>query len=211
MQLNGQVSNFKQRAESAKDFWVGITPLSNCPDSVRAIIVDDKICNVPDQENIMTDPDVSIETLDKITKCAKSWGYDGQYTRIVGILSSQYVVAMSGGAIMGYTLGYGYPVVSGSADIEGTTGHETGHTFGLCDEGYGGGYCSNSGCASGYCMSSSGGTGCDAGSECCPNKPESNSIMCSSDMCNSGCTGGNQFASSSYAHLEKELNRYCRE
>jgi len=88
-----------------------------------------------------------------------------------------------------------------------------GHTFGLCDEGYGN--CLSDSCPSGIILGvCQEGTGeCfQMGSYCCPNSPELNSIMCSSDPCNRGCSFAQRFASTSYAHLENELivkNKYC--
>ena len=107
-------------------------------------------------------------------------------------------------------MGYDSHMVSGEGTMRTTTSHETGHAFGLCDEAYGGGYCPDSGCPSGYCSSSESGLDCVPGSECCPNKPEQNSIMCAdSRSCGGRCLNGEQFAPTSYAHLEKELNKYC--
>jgi hypothetical protein len=195
IQLNGQISNLEAKAEDSKNHWIRITPLSNCPDNIEAIAVTDKVCNA----NIC-------DALDGLMSCAISWGYGSVYTRIVGVAPGQYV-CQSG--IGGYTMYGATAVVTSDYYIGFVSTHEMGHTFGLCDEGYGSGPCSGVSCPSGWCTPG-GGSGCYGGGMCCPNKPETNSIMCSKDMCSSGCTfSSERFAPSSYAHLEKELNKYC--
>jgi hypothetical protein len=219
IQLNQKISNFKEKAESAKDFWVELTPLKNCPQNVEAVVVEDKVCDVPSDQSSLCrcfetqNPyycslaeSIFKTTMNNIEKCARSWGFDGKYVRVEGVLPGTYICKSGGGGILGYTNLYETRLVSSEAGILSTTSHEMGHTYGLCDEGYGGGYCS--GCASGYCASS--GTDiCVGDGYCCPNKPEYNSIMCSSNKCGTRCSPGSRFASTSYAHLEKELSKYC--
>ena len=134
--------------------------------------------------------------------CAREHGYGNIYTRIVGIKHGSYVCRPG---IGGYTQRYADVVVTIDAGIGLVCSHEMGHTFGLCDEGYGNSLCPH--CDSGICAL--GGTLCEGSGPCCPNKPEKNSIMCSRDICGRGCTFGRRFAPSSYSHLEKELNKYC--
>lgn len=192
IQMNTQVPNFDLLAQECKNTWVSISPLSNCPDNVGAIIIKDKICFV-DECNPFND----------LLRCAIDWGYGGQYTRIVGVKHGSYVCVPR---VRGFTLKNFEVVVTIDEDIGRVCSHELGHTFGLCDEGYGNSLCSH--CTSGIC--NVGGTGCSGRGHCCPNKPEQNSIMCSKDLCGRGCSYGNKFGSTSYAHLEVELNKYCR-
>jgi hypothetical protein len=73
-----------------------------------------------------------------------------------------------------------------SDSLAGTLVHELGHVFGLCDEGYG----KNTGCE-------------EATFSYCPNPPAKNSLMCSADMCETGCSQGENFSAASYKHLKK--------
>ncbi len=193
IQMNSPVPNFDSISQNCKNRWVGISPLKNCPDVVN-VIAESKICPVSNECNAFSE----------LLNCAKNWGYEGKYTRIVGIKHGSYVCLPG---IMGYTLKNYEVVVTIDSNIDLVCSHEFGHTFGLCDEGYGNSLCND--CASGIC--NVGGLECSGIGHCCPNKPELNSIMCSVDLCNRGCSFGNQFAPSSYTHLEKELNKYCGE
>ncbi|MEK6968360.1 MAG: hypothetical protein AABX51_07055 [Nanoarchaeota archaeon] len=198
IQLNGAVPNLQTAAENAKNIWTSISPLKQCPERVRAIAVTDKICNAPE-----------CDALDSLISCANSWGYGNEYTRIIGVLPpSKSFVCQPG--IRGYTQIYFPAVVSIYSSLSFTGSHEMGHTFGLCDEGYGLSPVSTSTCASGYV--SCGGTkcSCPVGSYCCPDSPEPNSLMCSANICGTACSSGQQFAPTSYAHLEKELLQYCQ-
>ncbi len=229
IQLNRKITNFNQKTEKAKDFWVSITPLTNCPESVEAIVVEDKVCIVPNQEDLCycssyleqclnegkncglafeyctKAQEIVFSTLSEIENCARNWGYK-DFTRIVGVMQGNWICIRGNVGMEGYTTPYDFRVIASEASLLSTLSHVLGHTYGLCDEGYGGGYCLD--CESGYCGNSV--TVCEPGDYCCPNKPEFNSIMCSLDTCMNGCSGGNRFAPTSYAHLEKELNKYCR-
>jgi|GEM_PF-2932556 len=191
IQINSPVPNFDSIAQACKDKWSSISPLKNCPDVV-SVIPENKICVVSNECNAFFE----------LLNCAKDWGYEGKYTRIVGVKHGSYVCSPRE---MGYTLKNYEVIVTIDNDIGRVCSHEFGHTFGLCDEGYGNSLCN--GCSSGIC--NLGGTDCSGAGHCCPNQPEQNSIMCSSDLCNRGCSYGDEFAPSSYAHLEKELNKYC--
>jgi len=98
--------------------------------------------------------------------------------------------------------------------------HELGHFFGLCDEGYATGDLETCSSKIATCKESKPSTKSDGSASsclicssgpCCPNKPEKNSLMCSYDGCERGCTSGSFFAKSSKCHLVKELanNGYC--
>lgn len=229
IQLNGKITNFKQKAEAAKDLWVDITPLKNCPENVEAIAIEDKICYVPDQADLCECSFYSEEclkegkncdlalyycinaerivftTLNTIGDCARNFGYI-DYSRAVGVFPGSWICKVRDGRVReGYTNLYGIHIVSSEESLISTISHELGHTYGLCDEGYRGGFCSD--CESGYC--GAGITSCEPGDYCCPNRPEHNSIMCSLDLCGHGCSDGNRFAPTSYNHLEKELSKYC--
>lgn len=217
IQLNSKISDFKQKAEAGKDVWVSLTPLSKCPDSVGAIVEENKICNVPDQAPYCNgDDSVADATLNAIRSCAQSWGYN-DYTRVEGVLPGDWVCTTSKQGVAGYTNIYSDVLVSSEGDIKGTSSHEMGHTFGLCDEGYGGAPCQD--CDNGNGICSYGGIDCHpaiSASSCisiggynCPDRPESNSIMCSDNICSTACSPGNVFAPTSYAHLEQELSKYC--
>jgi len=194
IQVNGNVQGLESGAQAGKDLWVKLSPLKKCPGKVRAIAVTDKVCSVNE-----CDP------FNALYQCVKSWGYEGKYTRLVGIVPRSYVCAPG---IRGLTGGYGYPMLSIAGNIEATSSHEMGHTFGTCDEGYGGSPCSR--CSSGYCQARNAGIDCDANGPCCPNHPEHNSIYCSWNRCGTDCTYATNFAPSSYVHLEKELDKYCK-
>ena len=220
IQLNEKIDNFKEKAEIGKDTWIELTPLHQCPDSVRLIVVDDKICQVPDQHLLCSDPitanNAFLKTNQAILDCVRKWGYNSIYTRVEGVVPGENVCCVEGGCLGGYTGGYGYPLVSSEYKIKFVSSHEMGHTFGLCDESYGGGTCTGNlfnTCESKYCSPIGGGMGCEPGPNCCPNKPEMESIMCpQNNICGrygTECTYAERFASTSYAHLEKELGEYC--
>jgi len=189
--MNTQVPDFSSLAEECKNTWVTLSPLSECPNAAEVIVVTDKICSTNEAD-----------AFDDLTNCAINWGYGGKYTRIVGVKHGSYVYQPG---ILGYTLKNGEIVVTIDRDIGNVCSHELGHTFGLCDEGYGNSMCSQ--CTSGIC--NIGGLRCSGSGHCCPNSPEQNSIMCSQDYCGRGCNEGNRFGLTSYAHLEKELISYC--
>lgn len=216
IQLNSNIPDFERKSQAGRDLWVQLTPLSACPDRVQAIAVTDRICNAPDQTIMCTGTETEMEqvyqqTMQALTQCAIDWGYGGNYTRIEGVVRDHdragAICCIPGeGCIGGYTGGYGSPLVSAEGSIESVSSHEMGHTFGLCDEGYGGGY--DNRCPSGY-SSPGGGTDCYPGSNCCPNHPEYDSIYCTLNLCNRPCSYAVRFAPSSYSHLENELNSYC--
>jgi len=212
IQLNSQITNFKQKAESGKNLWVQITPLSRCPDKVRAI-ADDKVCSgIPDQQALcdcfMYETNCGLadqaytQTLQRIESCAKEWGYDGKYTRVEGVLPGTYVCTVQNGGIQGYTNLYDTRLVSSEGSILGTSSHEMGHTYGLCDEPYG--IERSSSCPNGWKAQGE--------NYCCPNAPDGPCIMCSFTNPQTGCNAGSSFAQDDYRHLELELinrNKYC--
>ena len=192
VQLNQNFANFKAKAEADKNTWVRITPLSKCPDKVVAIAPEDKICYVQDSGQLdQVKPQAA-------RQCAIDWGY-ADYTRVVGVVNSIQ-------GAWGYETG-GIVIIQYAAFGGVTVPHELGHTFDLCDEGYGNEL--NSGCSSGLCGCGWLNCQCPGGCVCCPNKPEQSSIMCSSNLCSRACSFGMQFASTSYAHLDKVLTPYC--
>jgi hypothetical protein len=98
--------------------------------------------------------------------------------------------------------------------------HEWGHKFGkLCNEGYYIFPISKSSCESGYATGMfKGYGGCDETPEydCCPNVPETDpngrgSIMCSADVCGTGCVQGYFFTESASKAVRKALEEewYC--
>ncbi len=214
------IENFREKVELGKDTWIGLTPLKNCGDKV-GLIVEERYCEVPDQSLLCGNNDkivdkAFIDTNKAILECVKDWEYGDTYTRIEGILPGDNVCCIEGiGCVGGYTGGYNYPLVSSEANIQFVSSHEMGHTFGLCDEAYGGGTCTGQlfkTCESKYCSPVGGGMECEPGPDCCPNKPEMDSIMCTDPgICNreNECSYAEKFAPTSYAHLEKELNEYC--
>ena len=223
------VSDFENIVERTKDLWLKITPMKECSENMREIVITNIKCSIPPQQQLCDGVDsIAEETFNNIMSCAANWGFETLYTRIVGILPRENVCEIPGvGSAQGYTGGYNYPVVIGNVpgtnEPEGVGCHELGHTFGLCDEGYGGGYCTEDAegkiCLSGYCTPN-GGLECGASiyegdryiSECCTNRPQHDSIMCKKlrdDPCEHDCTYDPQFASYSYEHLEKELSMYC--
>jgi hypothetical protein len=214
IQLNGQISNFDQRAEQGKDAWVTISPLNQCPQRVKAIAITNRVCPGPDYTNYCRgDESVADAGFQALTNCEDTWPelepYRNLATRVIGVVPGSYLCSSRrGGEIRGYTSGAGGRYLVSSEDsITLTTTHEMAHTFGLCDEGYGGGPCTS--CNSTYC--NVGGTSCTRNlGDCCPDKPEQNSIMCTEDICNTGCTYGPGFAPSSYNYLEAVLNKYCQ-
>jgi len=213
IQLNGQISNFKQKAESGKDLWVQLTPLKQCPKKVRAIAVDDKVCSgIPNHQpvcqcfesgdNCNVVDGIIIQTLQKMEDCAKQWGYEGKYTRIEGVLPGEVVCSGSRSAIYGYTQLHDSRLVSAEDSIRSTSSHEMGHTYGLCDEPYG--IERSASCSSGWKAQGE--------QYCCPNVPDGPCIMCSYTNPETGCNAGSTFAQDDYRHLELELiqiNKYC--
>jgi len=196
VQLNGNVPDFNSRAESSKNGFVEKTYLSNCPEKVKALVVSDKICNVPDQSSVCGSSGQAVvdDTDRKIKECASSWGYTN-WQKIVGFLPSSFVCTVSGGGILGYARGYyAETVIVSQYSYVITTEHELGHAFGLCDEAYGNVPCS--GCSSGTCG--------EGTSYCCPNAPHcgENCLMCAG-------SGMTHFASQDYTHLTNELQNYC--
>jgi hypothetical protein len=212
IQLDGDVPNFQTKAEDAKDFWIEKTPLFACPERVDFIAVSDKICNIPDQNDICNGPNPSLtgsETMSAIANCVNSWGYSGDYTRVVGVLPGSEICSNSQGSVNGYTyINYEF-AISTEDSLSFTGTHELAHTFGLCDEGYGN--CVDNTCPSGLREGD-----CDPGicydvsSYCCPNGPNENSIMCTTDQCGRGCNAGLEFGSDARIQLESRLNSYCR-
>jgi len=222
-------TQFKSIAKSTKELWTELTPLEKCTGTVTEI-TPSSICQIPSQNDLCSGSvddsakdKIFRDTISNIFSCAKTFGYENDYTRIIGVLNRNTVCSGSIGSMEGYTGGYNYPVVVGLNKLEEVASHEMGHTFDLCDEGYGGGYCTKDSdgktCLSGYCTPD-GGIGCEAGdyiggsyaSSCCPNRPQKDSIMCkklSGDPCKYECTYADKFASYSYDHLEKEMSKYC--
>jgi hypothetical protein len=207
------MSNFKQKAENGKDLWVQLTPLKQCPEKIRAIAVDDKVCpGIPSQQplcdcfaygtNCQAADQAYTQTLQMIESCAKQWGYDGKYTRVEGVLPGSYVCTIGNGWIAGYTNFYDSRLVSAESSIQTTSSHEMGHTYGLCDEPYG--IERSSSCSSGWKAQGE--------DYCCPNAPDGACIMCSYTNPATGCNAGSSFAQDDYRHLEVELiqkNKYC--
>jgi len=192
IQVNQEVPDILERAERLKEKWISITPLRNCPEEVE-VVVAREICNDVDECKPLL-------TYARLIECARNY----RYTRIVGVKHGTYVCKPG---IGGYAPFYGIATIVADKRLEVYAAHELGHTFGLCDEGYGNSLCSH--CASNICLITNSNNECVGSGPCCPNKPEIDSIMCPEDTCGRGCSFAPQFAPTSYAHLQKELNKYC--
>lgn len=221
------IDNFNTKAESILNNWYSTSPLSStsCGGSVKKIVVDDRTCSVPSQSRICSgDEDALIQTEQNILNCVDQWGdelgFTGSYKRIVAMVPGTEICSLGELSANGYTIRATtteWVVVAenprdSSAGL--VTTHELAHTFMLCDEGYGNFICGS--CSNGICATD--GSNCEAdtsigqtcpGCDCCPNRPEHNSIMCSNDHCGRGCSPSSQFAPTSYNHLKQELNSYC--
>jgi hypothetical protein len=205
------ISNFETIAKSGRDTWASLSPFKTCSEQV-CYIFEDNVCSIS-----LTDRKNG-NALNLIRACANSRGYAGKYQRLIGVVAGNCVytyVNLLGETICvgGYTKINYDVIIAPSARINGVCSHEMGHTFGLCDEGYGSGTCSS--CPTGW--NSFGGSECYGNCYvrpgetlyCCPNIPEQNSLMCSMDSCGYGCTEGSTFSSSSYTYLETRINQYC--
>jgi len=192
IQVNQEVPDILSGAKRLKEKWISLTPFRNCPEEVE-VAVAKEICTNIDECNPLL-------TYTRLIECARNY----RYTRIVGVKHGTYVCEPGRG---GYAFIYGVAAIVADKRLEVYAAHELGHTFGLCDEGYGNSLCSH--CASNICLITNSNNECIGSGPCCPNKPEINSIMCTDDTCGRGCTFALQFAPTSYAHLQKELNRYC--
>jgi len=217
-------ATFREIGNNFRDTWVDITPFQNCPERVR-VVFSEYICEIPIQEEICSPhPEKAERTFREtnraILNCVKNFGYENVYTRVVGVLNKESVC----GNYYGYTGGYNYPIVISKPNVAPMGGiqyicsHEMGHTFGLCDEGYGNAICVD--CRNGFGgICSFGGSGCfgeTTSKQCkkeggidCPNIPETSSIMCTLDLCNRMCNYGTGFATSSFGYLDGELGEYC--
>ena len=210
IQLNGEIDNIEQKMNDIGFYWKEKTPLKSCDANVKVVKLPN-LCPVPNQAGICNgDATTYYETIYKIMECASESNYFGIYDRIVGFVRGDKVCEINVDgtvySVNGYSFGYGMPVVVASeVNYAEISIHELGHTYGLCDEGYGSG--PDTRCESGYSMS--GGSSCDAGDVCCPNKPEENSIYCTSNICERGCSYSFNFAPSSYKHLEENFKKYC--
>jgi hypothetical protein len=206
IQLNDEIEDFQQKAEELANKWKEMTPLKDCTAEVKVLKLS-TICNVPDQQGICNgDVSAYYQTFYNIMDCISKSNYFGFYDRVVGFVKGDRVCELSGARVEGYAFGYAMPVIVASqGNYLDIAIHELGHTYGLCDEGYGSGQ--DSRCESGYSMS--GGDSCDPGDVCCPNHPEQNSIYCTWDKCHRRCSYAFNFAPSSYDHLKKELKKYC--
>ena len=205
VQVNGQVSGIKSIGKQIEEDWTSMTAMKKCPNSVEAEVVDDKVCNVGKMG-----PRTLSSAYQKVKQCARDWGYANKYTKIGGFVPSPVVFRIGAGGAKGVTQRYGDVAFSGMMSPVDTMVHEFGHTFGLCDIGYGGGSCPKSQCESGYC--GSGGLSCSGNGPCCPNHPMQGSfgdIYCSVDKCNVGCHDAYRFTDPSKEHLKKELKEYC--
>ncbi|OGI14989.1 hypothetical protein A3K63_03120 [Candidatus Micrarchaeota archaeon RBG_16_49_10] len=213
IQLINKVQGFDSKAQTMTASWVSHTPLKDCPEMVKTIAVADKTCPAPDPTSIFSIANASgtmQQTSDALRKCASDWGYGGKYTRIVGVIKGKTALF----TILGYVTHYysDAVVVASSPEkisLQTLVTHELGHTFGLCDEGYW--ITVKKSCGSGYCYGNCAQDEVCRNSPpyCCPNSPETASMMCAFPRCSNGCTMGTAFAPSSYAHLENELNMYC--
>lgn len=204
VQVNSKVPNLKTLAERSKDDWVDRTYLKNCPGVVATETVS-KVCNT------QISASVTSTMYNNLRNCVRSAGYGNKYTRIVGIKPGS-VFNLGGISAKGFTNKGSDVVFATSASVPNTVTHELGHTFGLCDIGYGGGSCSQSMCSTGFCASDSGGLSCKPGSYCCPNYPlqgHFTDIYCSKDLCNVGCSDSPDFTNPSREHLKGELKKYC--
>lgn len=203
--------------------WIEKTKLKECSGAVGVKICSN-ICEIPEQDPICDPQDPMFsktfeDTMKAIEDCKKNC--PGVEARVVAILDSTSIcVIPSKGSVNGYTAGHGYPVLVAKSDagrnLARTTIHELGHTFDLCDEGYGGADCSidykGKQCMSGYCSPQSGGAECTSQPKpiCCPNRPEMNSVMCEMpSICNHKCSSGESFASYSKKYLDIQLAKYC--
>lgn len=223
VQVGGKVNDFEERAKRTTEKWIELSPLSECPTKVGMEVVGE-VCKV--------DPCSYPAIYSQVKSCAS--GYE--YTRIVALYPGSDVCG-----VYGFTGLYAeVVVVAGYSPIyEYVVAHELGHTFGLCDEGYGVVKCPD--CKAGIC-----GYGfpiCEISFDCkkclstvkkgdcgknafvcangscvlvrtasyeCPNKPSRDSLMCSIDKCGTGCSKGSNFSESSYVHLTNELSQYCK-
>jgi len=220
IQLNGKINNLQSQAEAGKNLWVSLSPLKSCPGRVQEIAVPDKICQVPNQAGICGgSSDVFTQTMQGMLDCADSWGYKGIYTRVIGVLPGDIVCSIGNGYILGYTDIYAESMVTAENNILETSSHEMGHTFGLCDEGYGiascpdcntrpNGICSFGGMS---CYPQTNAANCKAsGGYVCPEVPEYGSIHCSANVCSTPCSYAPKFSQSATEHLQKELSKYCK-
>lgn len=211
VQLNGNIADFENKAEQAKDHWIQLTSLSKCPEMVDKIARSDLVCSVPNQGPIcQNDGPTADRTIANIRDCANSWGY-ADYTRIVGVLPGPHVCqsTQQSGSVVRISTTYGYTlpnngvVVLNEETIVKDTSHELGHTFGLCDEGYGNQACSLPACGTGRCSSVAGNIGA-----CCPNVGDGPCLMCSQSQ-DVQCSPGTTFALDDYAYLAQVLSGYC--
>jgi hypothetical protein len=138
------LEKFKQIAESNADWFISISPFSNCPDVVEKVIPNTKNCGS--------------SSVSAILRCARNWGLipdddpTGNHWRITGLGEDQ---GWSGG-IGGYVScsgGLNDPLCKVNwatvawGRMQGREGqtppypHELGHNFGLCGEYCGSGTC----------------------------------------------------------------------
>jgi len=186
LQLNAEVPDFKQKAEAAKNVWIKLSPLKNCPDFVKALVIENKVCSAGNT-CLTEEPFIGMQ------QCMETWEeiqpYKNLITRIVGVDPKTFLC----GGIAGYTTINSPYLVSGSGMLNIVCSHEMGHTYGLCDEAYD--ISQTSQCPSGYW---------DPRTQyCCPNAPATYCVM---------YAGGpmTMFAPDCYANLETQLNKYCR-
>jgi hypothetical protein len=185
LQLNGNIPDFKQKAEAAKNVWVKLSPLKNCPEAVTALAIDNKICD-GGNTCLTEEPFIGMQ------RCLDSWEeikpYRNFITRIVGVDPS----SMLCGGVAGYTTINNQFLVSSTGYLNIVCSHEMGHTYGLCDEAYD--ISQNSQCPSGYWDSRI--------SYCCPNAPVDYCVMYAFGPMT-------RFAPDCYANLEARLNKVC--
>jgi hypothetical protein len=196
IKMNELPEGYKTNLQKAVDLWVKLTPLTKCSKDKIKVLIDDRVCG----------SNAGME-------CVQNWGYAGKYTRLIALTNNKGY----GGSAYDDIIYIDYSRGDSQWFIEAVP-HELGHTFGLCDEGYGNRLLAE--CPSGISWCGGFGCGCNKPKQCCPNKPEKNSIMCtalccdiSDNPCKSShegiCSYKAEFAPTSKAQLEKELDKYC--
>lgn len=205
VQINAETADIKEKAAVITENWMRSTPLNEYRDCVETVVLNNTCpASNTSQRSLL---------LKEARACAIKDPSSVNYTRIVAIPNVE-------GQVGGCADGDVALVYNGEGECYGDFSllviHELGHTFGLCDEGYG--IIKNDKCSAGFCACKDEDTtdsnvycgSCNGSCECCPNRPEEDSIMCAIDVCENGCTHGVKFTPASYQWLSKELAPYCQ-